>query len=56
MAVVDKLSESEVVVRNSALKWTLAWGFFLILLFTPAIYCLVISQDKTSQGGQIVPV
>jgi hypothetical protein len=56
MAVVEKVSESEVVVRNTAFKWTLAWAFFLTVLWIPAIFCLVVSQSTTEQGGQIVPV
>jgi len=51
-----QVSDSEVVVRNTALKWTMAWGFFCTVLFIPAIYCLVESQNKTAQGGEIVPV
>ena len=50
------MSESEVVVRNSALKWTLAWLFFVVVLLIPAIFCLVQSTKKTEQGGEIVPV
>ena len=56
MAVVEVVSESEVVVRNSALKWTLAWLFFVVVLLIPAIFCLVQSTKKTEQGGEIVPV
>jgi len=54
--VVDKVSESEVVVRNSALKWTMAWLFFLVVLCVPAIFCLVQAQKTTSKGGEVVPV
>jgi hypothetical protein len=56
MAVVEVVSESEVVVRNSALKWTLAWLFFVVVLLIPAIFCLVQSTKTTEQGGEIVPV
>ena len=56
MAVVTKLSESEILVRNSALKWTLAWLFFLVLLFVPAIFCLEQAEKRTPQGGEVVPV
>ena len=51
-----QVSESEVVVKNTALKWTMAWGFFCTILFVPAIYCLIESQNRTAQGGEIVPV
>ena len=56
MALVKRVSESEVLVRNSAFKWTLAWVLFFILLLTPAIFCLAESQRQTAQGGEIVPV
>ena len=56
MALVEQVSESEVVVRNTAFKWTLAWAFFLTVLWIPAIFCLVVSQSTTEQGGQVVPV
>lgn len=53
---MKRVSESEVLVRNSAFKWTLAWVLFFILLLTPAIFCLAESQRQTAQGGEIVPV
>ena len=54
--MVETKSESVVVVKNSSLKWTIAWAFFLTVLFIPALYCLVESQNRTPQGGEIVPV